>query len=89
MTVANPVSLVTPQDVEEVLSQANGGIEIEYKLDEYLDAGIPMVWIVNPEPRTIRVYRQDGTTRLIRADDVIENEAVLPGFRLVTGEVFP
>jgi Uma2 family endonuclease len=80
---------LAPDLVVEVLSPGNTGVEIEGKLDEYLEAGIAMVWIVNPDPRTIRIYRSDGTTRLFRATGVIENEALLPGFRLVAGEVFP
>jgi Uma2 family endonuclease len=80
---------LAPDLVAEVLSPSNGGIELEVKLDEYLGAGIPMVWIVNPDPRTIRVYRGDGTTRLFRSADVIENEPLLAGFRLVVGAVFP
>lgn len=80
---------VAPDLVVEVLSPGNSGIELEDKLDEYLAAAAPMVWIVNPEARTIRVYRNDGTTRLFRAQDIIENEPLLPGFRLVVGEVFP
>src|SRR4051794_26874145 len=80
---------LAPDLVAEVLSPSNGGIELEEKLDEYLEAGIPMVWIVNPDPRTIRVYRGNGTTRLFRAADVIENESLLPGFRLVVADVFP
>jgi hypothetical protein len=43
----------------------------------------------NPDGRTIRIYRQDGTTHLFRAADVIENEPLLPGFRLIAREVFP
>jgi Uma2 family endonuclease len=77
-----------PELAVEVLSQGNGGIEIDEKLNEYLEAGIPLVWIVNADRRTIRVYRGEGTTRLFRAADVIENEALLPGFRLVVGEIF-
>jgi hypothetical protein len=52
---------------------------LEIKIAEYLDAGVPLVWIVTPGPRTIRAYRADGTTRLFRAGDVIENELGLPG----------
>src|SRR5690349_9076811 len=48
---------IPPDLVVEVLSPANGGIELEDKLDEYLSAGVPMVWIVNPDRQTIRVYR--------------------------------
>jgi Uma2 family endonuclease len=78
-----------PDLVVEVLSPGNSGLEVEEKLDEYLDAGIPLVWIVNPERKTIRIYRNDGTTHLFREGDVIENELLLPGFRLVTADVFP
>jgi Uma2 family endonuclease len=78
-----------PDLVVEVLSPGNGGIEVEEKLNEYLEAGARLVWIVNPDRRTIRVYRHDGTTRLYRETGVIENEPILPGFRMVVGEVFP
>jgi Uma2 family endonuclease len=80
---------LAPDLAVEVLSPANGGVDVEVKLNEYLEAGVPMVWIVNPEPRTIRIYRADGTTRLFRAGSLIENEALLPGFRLSVADVFP
>ena len=80
---------LAPDLAVEVLSPGNSGIELEEKLDEYLAAGVALVWIVNPEARTIRVYRNDGTTRLFRAQDVIENEPLLPGLRLAVGDVFP
>jgi Uma2 family endonuclease len=80
---------VAPDLVVQVLSPGNTGIELEGKLDEYLEAGVPMVWIVNPDRRTLRVYRADGTTHLYRGDEAIENEPGLPGFRLVVGDVFP
>jgi Uma2 family endonuclease len=80
---------ITPDLAVEVLSPGNSAIEIEEKLDEYLEAGVPFVWMVNPDPRTIRVYRSDGTTRLYRAGDVIENEPLLPGFRLAVADACP
>src|SRR6478609_9348662 len=43
---------VVPDLVVEVLSPSNSGFEIEVKLDEYLAAGIPLVWIVHPDRRT-------------------------------------
>ena len=81
--------IVPPALAVEVLSPGNSGTELDEKLDEYLSAGIEMVWIVNPDKRTIRLYRANGTMRLYRAKDVIEGEAALPGFRLAVGEVFP
>lgn len=80
---------IAPTLVVEVLSPTNSSIEVDDKLEEYLDAQIPLVWIVNPDRRTIRVYRTDGTTRLFRGQDVIDMEPLLPGFRLVVADVFP
>jgi Uma2 family endonuclease len=81
--------MIAPDLVVEVLPPSNSGFELEEKLQEYLSAGIALVWIVHPNRRTIRVYRQDGTTQVFRATDIIENEPVLPGFRLLVGDVFP
>ena len=81
--------MVAPDMVVEVLSPANSGLELESKLDEYLAAGVGLVWIVNPDRKTIRIYRGDGTTRLFRDTDTIAGEAALPGFSLRVGDVFP
>lgn len=80
---------VAPDLVVEVLFPGNSGLELDEKLDEYLAAGIPLVWIVNPDIQTIRLYRADGTTNVYRAGDVIEGEAVLPNFKLVVKDIFP
>jgi Uma2 family endonuclease len=80
---------IAPDLVVEVLSPNNTSIEIDRKLQEYMAAGIALVWIVNPDQRSVRVYRQDGTMRLFQGTDVIENEPALPGFCLVVGDVFP
>lgn len=88
-TIPDGDVFVAPDLVVEVLSPGNSGNEVDEKLDEYLSAGIPLVWIVNPERRRIRAFRQDGTHHLFHAADVIEHEPTLPGFRLVVGDVFP
>jgi Uma2 family endonuclease len=81
--------LVPPILAVEVLSPGNSGTELDEKLDEYLSAGIEMVWIVNPDKRTIRLYRSNGTMQFFRTADLIENEVSLPGFRLVVKDIFP
>lgn len=78
-----------PDLVVEVLSAGNSGIEVDEKLDEYLAAGVGLVWIVNPDSRTIHVFRSDGTNRRYRLSETIENEPLLPGFRLLLADIFP
>ena len=82
--------LMFPPDLAvEVLSPGNTAIEMDEKLNEYLVAGIPMVWMVNPDRRTIRIFRNDDTTRFFGPADTIADERLLPGFSLVVGDVFP
>ena len=80
---------IAPDLVVEVLSPGNTGLELEEKLSDYLGAGIPLVWIVHPDMKTIRVYRNDGTHRLFSASDTIANELLLPGFSLPVADIFP
>jgi hypothetical protein len=42
---------------------------------------------VDPERREARVYRQDGTVSVVRNDDALDGEDVLPGFKCPLTEV--
>jgi Uma2 family endonuclease len=53
-----------PQLVVEVLSPANTRREREEKLGDYAALGVPEVWVVSPEARTVEVlYLEDGYLR--------------------------
>jgi Uma2 family endonuclease len=53
-----------PQLLVEVLSPANTRRERQTKLDDYSAIGVPEVWIVSPEARTVEILRlQDGRLR--------------------------
>lgn len=80
---------ISPDLVVEVLTPWMSALDFEDRLTDYLDAGVPLVWIVNPDRRTIRAYRADQTTCLYRWNDVVENDALLPGLRLVIADIFP
>jgi Uma2 family endonuclease len=43
----------------EILSPTDKQEEIDEKVDEYLAAGVALVWVVNPRYRTVTVYRPD------------------------------
>jgi Uma2 family endonuclease len=53
-----------PQLIVEVLSPGNTRREREEKLGDYAALGVPEVWIVSPEARTVEVlYLEDGFLR--------------------------
>jgi Uma2 family endonuclease len=53
-----------PQVVIDVLSAANTRLEREGKLRDYADLGIPEVWVLAPDARTVEIlYLEDGKLR--------------------------
>jgi hypothetical protein len=75
--------------VAEVLSPTMTAFDWDDRVTDYLNAGVPLVWVVNPERQTIRSYWADETTRLYGSGECIENEPLLPDVRLEVAQVFP
>lgn len=72
---------LAPDLVVEVLSPDDRAGEVLAKVADWLTAGTRLVWVVDPERRLARVYRQDGSEDLVMEQGTLDGEAVLPGFR--------
>ena len=46
------------------------------------------MWVVDPERFEVRVHRQDGSVSVLRANDALDGEDVLPGFTCQLMQVF-
>ena len=79
---------VVPDLAVEVVSPNDLSEEVEEKVDEYLRAGVRLVWVVHPHTKTIRVHRANGTLQDLRLTDELSGEDVIPGFRCPVSEVF-
>ena len=66
----------------EVLSPTDRMPDVLHKIADYLDAGTRLVWFLDPQRRTAMVFRADGSITVLGANDQIDGEDVLPGFRL-------
>jgi len=80
---------VAPNWVAEVLSEHDIALDVEEKLEEYLRAGVELVWIVSPSTRTVRVHRGDGTVAVYHEKDTIDGWTVFPDFRATVEDLFP
>lgn len=61
---------------------------MEEKVQDWLDAGVRLVWVVNPKRRTVTIHRPDADPRVLREDDLLSGEDVVAGFSLRVGELF-
>ena len=52
------------------------------KLDEYRQAGVRLVWYIDPRARTATVHTLDGSSETFGEDGVLQGRGVLPGFEL-------
>ena len=79
---STPVPDWIPTIAVEVLSRSNTKAEMTRKLRDYFEAGVELVWYVDPSDRTVRVYHSpEAVVTLTEADD-LDGEQLLPGFRL-------
>jgi Uma2 family endonuclease len=62
-----------------------GGLQ---RVRDYLEAGVRLVWTIEPRTRSATVYRQDGSVAELSERDALDGEEVVPGFRLPLDELF-
>ena len=88
---ANPKSAVpnwVPTLAVEILSSSNTKKEMSRKLRDYFEAGVELVWYVDPPTRTVRVFHSPSDFVTLTDQDELTGEEILPGFRLAIGDWF-
>lgn len=84
-----PIADYPPDLVVEIISESNTPREIERKRQEYFTAGSKLMWVVDPEARTVAVYTgRTGNPTVLSATDTLDGGAVLPGFTLPLADLF-
>ncbi len=87
---ADTTLLVGPPTLAvEILSPSDRIDEIQAKLDEYLGAGVPIVWVVDPHFKAVTVYRPGQGPVTLHGEALMQDETHLPGFRVAVAELFP
>ena len=84
----DPIPTLSPDLAVEILSSSNTPREMQRKRGEYFDAGVRLVWIIDPEARTVVVHTSAAEPVILSAHDVLDGGEVLPGFTLPLGELF-
>jgi Uma2 family endonuclease len=79
---------VAPDLAVEVLSKGNTKKEMSDKLRDYFKTGTRLVWYVDPQRQTVRVFTDVRKSQLLSENDVLEGGNVLPGFSLPVRDLF-
>jgi Uma2 family endonuclease len=79
---------LAPDLVLEVRSPTDRQRAIQEKVARWLQAGVRLVWELDPATQTVTVYRADARPQKLGRDDTLSGEDVLPGFSLPLRQLF-
>jgi Uma2 family endonuclease len=77
-----------PKLVIEVLSPNDQQTKVNKRLSQYLKMGIPLLMLVDPEVRSVTVYRHGKYHYVLDEKDELTGEDVLPDFRCRVAALF-
>ena len=77
-----------PDLAAEVLSPDDTIEAVREKLVEYFANETKLAWVVNPEDRTVEVYRSPGIPKLLHAGESLNGDDLLPGFIFPVAKLF-
>ncbi len=80
--LAEPVLNLSPDLAVEVISRGNTTEEMDRKLIEYFEAGVALVWYVDPAEKTVTVFTSPEHSTVLHEEEILDGGAVLPGFHL-------
>ena len=80
---------IAPDIVVEVVSPTDYYYDVERKVEEYLEAGVSVVWVINPDTRSVKVYAQGAGVMKLDDKEELTGGDVLPEFRCAVASLFP
>lgn len=79
---------LAPDFVIELRSATDDLEPLIAKMQEYMDNGVRMGWLINPQERAVEIYRQGQPKQTLEAPSTVSGEDVLPGFVLDLSRIF-
>lgn len=83
------VITAAPELAVEVLSPGNTVAEMKFKRQEYFTSGVRLVWLVDPETRSVAVYTGPDAFTTRASEELLDGGDVLPGFSVLVRDLFP
>ena len=71
---------IAPDFVIELRSATDELESLREKMGEYLDAGVRLGWLINPQQQQVEIYRQGRQVEVQNLPAELSGEVVLPGF---------
>ena len=71
-----------PDFVIELRSCTDSLSQLQEKMQEYLNSGLQLGWLINPQEQQVEIYRPNQAIEIVQLPAILSGEKVLPGFIL-------
>jgi Uma2 family endonuclease len=79
---------ICPDFVMELASETDDIKELRAKMQEYLDNGCRLGWLIDPRSQQVEIYRAGKAVEVLNSPQSLSGEEILPGFVLSLGQLF-
>ncbi|WP_017292957.1 Uma2 family endonuclease [Geminocystis herdmanii] len=73
---------ICPDFVIELRSKSDRLKPLQEKMIEYLDSGLQLGWLINPQDKTVEIYRPNQEVEIVKMPVNLSGENVLPDLEL-------
>ena len=80
---------IAPDLAVEVVSPRDVAGEVDRKVREYGELPISLLWVIFPDTVSALIYRNGRAAGDVAADESLDGEPVVPGFRVRLRDLFP
>ena len=79
---------IDPDFVIELLSPTDNLSTTQQKMSEYMDCGVKLGWLINPDEKEVEIYRLGKNKEILDNPSSLSGEDILPGLTIDLTEIF-
>ncbi len=77
-----------PDFAIELVSESDDLADTQAKMREYIDNGLRLGWLINPQKKQVEIYRLNKDVEVLNSPKNLSGEDILPGFILDLANIF-
>ena len=79
---------IDPDFVLELISPSDSLDELQDKMREYMNCGVRLGWLINPDAQQVEIYRQGQEKEVLDRPLTLSGENIMPGLIVDLSEIF-
>ena len=79
---------IDPDFVIELMSPTDDMSTTQQKMQEYMDCGVKLGWLIDPDKKQVQIYRPGKDKEMLDNPSSLSGEDILPGLTIDLSEIF-